>query len=138
MLTLKINRAIFRYIEHELYNYDETIKEIQEIRNNIIEQSPYKETVPGSGYISDPTARKAIKLITSTAIARMERTIRAIDRALELLPEEHNQLFQLKYRQKWTMKQICDEIPTSERTYFRWRREIVEMVAKEMGFVNVA
>lgn len=133
---MKLDRAVFRYIEHELYNYDETKREIEELREDIIEKAPLKEVVPGTGFISDPTARKAIKLVTSTAIARMERTVRAIDRALARLSDEHRQLFDLKYRQCLSWQKICDEMPVSERTYFRLRRELVYMVAVEMGLAE--
>ena len=45
----KINKAVFRYIEHELYNYDSTKKTIQLFRESIIESTPLKETVPSAG-----------------------------------------------------------------------------------------
>jgi RinA family phage transcriptional activator len=133
-----ISRAVFRYVEHELFNYAETKQQIKELQQNIIESTPFAETIPGGGHISDPTARKAIKLVTSTAIARMERNVRAIDRAMKLLPEQHQMLFELKYQQGKSMARVCDEIPASERSYFRWRKEIVEVVAREMGLVNIA
>ena len=133
---MKLDRAVFRYIEHELYNYDETKKEIEELREDIIERAPLKETVPNMGYISDPTARKALKLVSSTAIARMERTVRAIERALARLSDDHRQLFELKYRQCLPWKRVCELMPVSERTYFRLRRELVIMVAFEMGLLN--
>lgn len=135
---MKLNRAVFRYVEHELFNYDETLKLIKELQQNIIESTPFKETFSSGGYISDPTAQKAVKLVTSTAIARMEMNARAINRALKLMPEQHRLLFELRYRQGKPMQQVCDEIPASERSYFRWRKEIVEVVAKEMGLVSVA
>lgn len=135
---MKLNRAVFRYVEHELFNYDETLKLIKELQQNIIESTPFKETFSSGGYISDPTAQKAVKLVTSTAIARMEMNARAINRALKLMPEQHRLLFELRYRQGKPMQQVCDEIPASERSYFRWRKEIVEVVAREMGLVNIA
>lgn len=133
---MKLDRAVFRYIEHELYNYDETKKEIEELRMDIIEKGPLKEAVPGTGYVSDTTARKAIKLVTNTALARMERTVRAIDRALARLSDDHRQLFELKYRQCLPWQRVCELIPLSERSYFRLRRELVLMVALEMGLAK--
>lgn len=135
---MKIGRAVFRYVEHELFNYAETKLLLRELQQSVIESTPYCETIPSSGHISDPTANKAIRLVTSTAIARMERNVRAIDRALKLLPEQHQMLFNFRYKQGKSMGIVCDEIPTSERSYFRWRKEIVEVVAREMGLVNVA
>ncbi len=133
---MKLPRAVFRYIEHELYNYDKTRQEIEDLRETIIEKPPAREVVPGVGRVSDPTARKAIKLLTSTTLARMSRTVAAIDRALARLTDEHRRLFDLKYRQCLPWQRVCDELSTSERTYFRLRHELVAMVACELGLAE--
>ena len=133
---MRLNRAVFRYVEHELYNYDNTLVEMQNLRENIIEAPPLREAVPGTGYVSDPTARKGIQLVTNTALVRMTRTVAAIEKALARLSDNHRALFNLKYRQDLPWQQVCQELPTSERTYFRMRRELVEMVALEMGLAE--
>jgi len=74
---VKLNRAVFRYVEHELYNYDNTLVEMHNLREGIIEAPPLREAVPGTGYVSDPTARKATQLVTNTALARMARPVAA-------------------------------------------------------------
>jgi RinA family phage transcriptional activator len=133
---VKLSRAVFRYIEHELYNYDTTLVEIENIRVDIIEAPPLRETIPSSGHISDPTARKGTQLVTNTALVRMTRTVAAIDKALARLSDNHRALFNLKYRQDLPWQQVCQELPTSERSYFRMRRELVQMVALEMGLAG--
>lgn len=133
---MKLPRAVFRYIEHELYNYDNTLNEIQRIRDEIIDALPVRETIPDAGYISDPTAKKATKLVTNTALVRMTRTVAAIDKALSRLPENHRALFNMKYRQDLPWQQVCVEMSVSERSYFRMRRELVEMVALELGLAE--
>lgn len=133
---MKLARAVFKYIEHELYNYDYTKQAIKELEEDIIAEAPYKEAVPSTKYVSDPTGRKAVKLITSKALARMTKVVTAIERALARLTDEHRQLFELKYRQCLPWQQVCREMPTSERTYFRLRREIVQMVAYELGLAE--
>lgn len=133
---MKLPRAVFRYIEHELYNYDNTLNEIQRIRDEIIDALPVRETIPDAGYISDPTAKKATKLVTNTALVRMTRTVAAIDKALSRLPESHRALFYMKYRQDLPWQQVCVEMSVSERSYFRMRRELVEMVALELGLAE--
>ncbi len=134
---MTVPRAVFRYIEHELYNYKETKKEIQELREDIQEgmSVPLKEAVPGRGYISDPTSRKAMKLLTSKALKKMVGNVTAIDRALNRLNDDHRQLFVLKYQHALHWKKVCSEMPVSDRTYFRLRRELVLMVAAEMGLL---
>lgn len=134
---MTIPRAVFRYIEHELYNYEETKKKIYELREDILEEMPvpFKEVVPGTGHISDPTARQATKLVTSTALKKMVDNVTAIDRSLDRLNDDHRQLFVLKYQHALHWKKVCSEMPVSDRTYFRLRRELVLMVAAEMGLL---
>lgn len=134
----KIPRAVFRYIEHELYNYEATKKEIKELRKDIILSSPPREIVAANGdrHYSDTVKVKAVKLVTSTALARMSRVVTAIERALARLTEEHRRIFELKYCQCLPWQQVCNEMPTSERTYFRLRRELVLMVACELGLAE--
>lgn len=133
---MHIDKSVFRYIEHELYCYDATKHSIEELRDEIISGKSGAMLVPGTGYVSDPTAQKAVKLVSSPALAHMERTVRAIERAIDRLSEEHAQLFELKYRQNKHWKRVCIEMPTSERTYFRLRKELVLAVACELGLVN--
>ena len=134
---MKLARAVFKYIEHELYNYDLTKKLVDELREDIILSAPYKEAVGSTkAGVSDATAKKAVKLVSSITLARMTKTVIAIDRALARLTDDHRLLFELKYRQALPWQKVCDEIPTSERTYFRLRREVVYMVAAELGLAE--
>ncbi len=134
---MHIDRSVFRYVEHELYNYDSTKRYIEDLRDSIIHQTIPRETIPGTGHVSDPTARKAIKLVSSPVLAHMERVVNAVDKALKRLSDDHVSLFELKYRQGLSWRRVCAEMPTSERTYFRLRRELVLMVACELGLVDV-
>ena len=77
---MKISTSIFRYIEHELYNYEET-KELKNCRESILEGTHISD-VPVKGAIGDTTASKAIKLTSSNYILQMERVIKAIDKVL--------------------------------------------------------
>jgi len=63
---MRINKAIFRYIEFELYNYEQTKKDLQLERERILESSPCQEVAVQSD-IGDSTANKAIKLTSSGA-----------------------------------------------------------------------
>ena len=133
---VRLNKAYWRYIENELYNYDDTKQNILNLREDIIDHTPTRETVPGKGYVSDPTEKKAVNLVSSKAIKRMTNVVNAIDRALARLTDNHRALFELKYRQALPWQQVCRELPTSERSYFRMRRELILMVAVELGLIN--
>ncbi len=128
-----VERAVFRYIESELYGYDDTLRDLRELREEIIHGAPPKSPTRGTG-ASDSTGRKAIRLASSKVLARMERTVRAIDRVLQRLPETHLELYELKYRQGKPWQQVCQELSIARTTYFRIRQEIVMATAMELGF----
>lgn len=137
--NMRIDKAIWNYIENELYNYDDTKKEIQQMRNDIISQHSggSEDGIPPSKLSnSDTTCRKAVKLLSSSALQCMNHNIRAIDKALARLNEDHKTLFELKYRQMMPWQRVCMEMPATERTYFRLRRELIIMVGMEMGVVK--
>ena len=129
-----MERAVFRFIEHELFSYERTKREIQELREDIIsDSSAPRDSIPSAGHISDTTARKAIRLMTNTALTRMTRTVAAIDRAMCRLNENHRALFELRYKQALPWQAVCERMPYSERGFYKLRKEIVEMTADEMG-----
>lgn len=133
---MQINRAIFRYIEHEMYCYQHTKKEIKLCRDEIINGS-HKPDVGGKSGISDPTANKSITLASSAFLAKAERTISAIDKSLDMLRPEHHQLFDLRYIDGRPWREVYLEMNVSDRTYFRLRRELVETVGLQLGLLRI-
>lgn len=134
---LKLSKAYTTYIEHELYNYDETRLQIEAMRSEII-GSPATvgcevERVDTGTKTGDPTQAKAIKLSTNTSLLRMEQTVRAIERALLLLDEDHNEIFELRYRQGKNWRQVTSELCMGQNMYFKKRREIIYAVAVQLG-----
>ena len=132
----KIPPAYFKMIEFELYNYDNTKEEIEVIKDEIIGGSPRpagEQARVTNTAVSDPTFTKAAILTTNVTLLYMERTIKAIDRALMQLSESHNEIFELKYRQGNHWKQVLSKMYISERHYFRQRRELIEAVGMQMG-----
>lgn len=133
---VKLGRAVFNYIEHELYCYQATQQELAELREEIIGETAVPEVVVAGGWHPDPTEKKASQLLTNAALARMTRVVRAIDRALARLDGDHRRLFVLRYQQCRPWPSICREMALSERSYFRLRRELVLTVARELGLAT--
>lgn len=135
---MRIERRVFKYVEYELYNYDNTKKELERYRKMILESSPAPaEVKTQGGQITSQTESKALKLITSSFIVHAERVISAIDKSLAMLTEDHRKLFQLKYQECLPWQEIIVEMNISDRTYFRMRRELVATVARQLGLINV-
>lgn len=133
---MRIPPAVFRYIEHELYNYDQTRRELEHGREDIIHQAHQLAAGGGSSGPGDPTGSRAIKLVSTPTLMQMERVISAIDTALRMLGDEHCLMFELRYRQGLNWQAICRELPTSQATYFRLRRQLVETVGLNLGLLK--
>lgn len=138
---MAIKREIKAYIESELRDYHDTLKAIEEDREEIVLSSPIRDNVGGKNYdIGNPTQAKAIKLLTNKRLRRMEQTVEAINRVIEMLPEEKYRLIELKY---WTRPQtltdvgIAREIGCDRRTLYRWVDSIIMAIGVELGLVNV-
>ena len=136
---MRINKKIYNYIDYELSNYKFYEKKINEIRNNIIQESPPPADgqPKGKNHISNPTLDKVIELSTPLAIQRMEYNKKCIERALNKLDEYHIKFFEKNYKETDGNNKIkvCNEIPISERTYYRLKGKIIEYVAREMGMI---
>ena len=134
---MRIPPAVFRYIEHELYNFDQTRRELEQDKLDIIHQAP-QLAVGGRSGPSDPTASRAVKLVATPSLRQMERVISAVDKALVMLNEDYRMLYELKYRQGLSWQEVCDAMPCSERTYFRLRSKLVLTVGANLGVINLA
>lgn len=132
---MKLEKEVYKYIDYELHHYEENKKKLEEIRNDIIESSPMPQDgqPSGKGFTGNPTEKKAIKLITSVAIMKLEDNVIAIDNVYHKLTEDYKRFFDLNYKNKVGIVRTCIEASISEKTYYRWRDSIIEMVANEMG-----
>jgi RinA family phage transcriptional activator len=133
---MRINKSIFRYIEHELYNYEQTKRDLALYREQVIEGSPSPE-VSVQNSLGDATANKAIKLTSSAFVVQAERIINAIDRALSILGDKHKELFKLKYQMGVSWPNITIDMGISDRTYYRLRRELVVTIGQQLGLIKV-
>lgn len=133
---MRIDKSIFRYIEHELYNYDETKRELARLKEEVIEGTHFAE-VPAYTGPGDPTGNKAVKLASSAFVIHAEKIIKAIDRSLAILGDRHKELFYYKYQKGLPWQEVALEMNISDRTYFRLRRELVAMVGQQLGLLNI-
>lgn len=123
------------FVELEMSRYLLYKKEIEVERERILNMSPLPpDGMPRGNSISNPTESKAIKLIESTAILFMERVVFAIDRVLERCDDSRRQIFKMCYIQGHTdWFRMCDDMNISIETFRRYKRDLIESVAGEMG-----
>lgn len=85
--------TVFRYIEAEIYDYPETIKEIEQLREEIMEGDQQEERIRvQSSRQSDPTATRATRLLMDKRLRRLEEVSHAIKRVYDALLSEKRQL----------------------------------------------
>jgi RinA family phage transcriptional activator len=139
-LETKIRRDVFRHVEAELYAYPYRRKEIDRLREEIL--YPWKpedeQNVKNMGNkIGDPTAKKAIALTSHAKLVYLEQVVSAIEEVYNRLPEPKREFVRLKYwthPQRLTTVGICQELGISDRTYSRWRSQIVSDIAEILGW----
>jgi len=130
----RIEKSNVRLIEAELYTYNETKDELELLEDDIIDSTPFIETAVQSE-LSDSTASKAIKLSSSKELIEIRRRINAIEKALSILPEEKMKLVRLKYfERKLTDIGIINELHVGSKTYYRWKKEIIELIGSYLGW----
>ena len=139
--TLKLKRQTFKYIEREIYDLHDTIKEIKVIEYDIMHGSNIDVDSPKPGRtsvrpISDPTAVKATELVEHRRLKRMKEKVNAILKVYNSLPEEKKRLIELYYWERpgeLTWDGIAKELNMGRATAIRWRNAFVKRVAQEMG-----
>ena len=135
-----IRNASLRLIEAEIRNYHQTLKDLRELEESI--------ALPGQGEFGngtrstepgDPTPARAYKMMTSAQLLEIRRRVDAIEymlRVVKASPEPGRYgLIKLAYWDgRYTVRGICDQLSISERTYYRWRREALQLVAERLGW----
>lgn len=134
----KLKTAVFKYIESEIYDYPETLRNIKERYEHIMYASPSHDdagVVKGGG-VGRPTERIATELMSSTSLARLERVATAIGSAYDQMPDDYKKVIKLKYwdSRNLTMEAIASECFMHRNTASKYRKEFVYLVASKLGY----
>jgi RinA family phage transcriptional activator len=135
-----IRNASLRLIEAEIRNYHQTLKDLRELEESI--------ALPGQGEFGngtrstepgDPTPARAYKMMTSAQLLEIRRRVDAIEymlRVVQASPEPGRyDLIRLAYwDRRYTVMGICDKLNIGKTTYYRWRREALQLVAERLGW----
>jgi RinA family phage transcriptional activator len=139
-VATKLKKATFKHIESELYSYHDTLKEISNLRKDIMFCSENDDENTGGGrnnLPSSPTERIATRLATHKRLIQLEEVTNAIYKVFQGLPEDYQKLVRLKY---WTRPQtltwegIADKLYITSRQAMRWRDDIIFAVAEVLGW----
>lgn len=139
-IATKLKKATFKHIESELYSYQDTLREINHLRKDIMFTKENDDENTGGGrnnLPSSPTERIATRLATHKRLNQLEEVTHAIQKVYTGLPEDYQKLVRLKY---WTRPQtltwegIADKLYVTSRTAQRWRDEIVYSISEVLGW----
>jgi RinA family phage transcriptional activator len=140
MVATKLRKATFKHLESELYSYHDTLKEINNLRENIMFCNENEDENIGGGrnsLPSSPTERIATRLVTHKRLIQLEEVTNAIYKVFQGLPGEYQQLVRLKY---WTRPQtltwegIAEALHVNRATAMRWRDTVVYAISEALGW----
>jgi RinA family phage transcriptional activator len=138
--AIKLKKATFKHIESELYSYHDTLREINNLRKDIMFTNENDDENIGGGrssFISSPTENIATRLATHKRLNQLEEVTNAIQKVYTGLPEDYQKLVRLKY---WTRPQtltwegIAGNVPVSRTWAFKMRDEVVYAIGEVMGW----
>ena len=138
-LILRIPTRVYRFIEYELYKYDDYKKALEQERENILKSGGgyYSDGMPKGNGLANISLDKTMELNESLTIISLERSINAVDVALRRLNETHHKIFDNIYRKGRTdIYLICDELGISDRTFQRYKNKIIETAGVELGAIK--
>ena len=133
---MRLDKKVYKYIDYELQHYEENKKELERLREEILDASPAPaDGQPRGNSTGNPTERKAMKLVSSTALLKIESTIKAIEKIYEQLNDDYKLFFDWNYKRNAGIVKTCQEVNIAEPTYYRWRDSIVYSVGMELGLI---
>lgn len=153
---MKLKRATYRHIEAEIYAYRDTLRAMNELRQDIIHKGREEDSVAvgGGGYIQSSVERRATTLADSILLGEMSRITTAIRETFDKAKEEGRRIVYVKYglaidwqppfelseKMKWknrfdmSVDDMSIMLPVDESTFHRHRTGFVYGVAERLGW----
>ncbi|MDR3591563.1 MAG: hypothetical protein P4N41_18055 [Negativicutes bacterium] len=152
---MNLKRATFKHIEAELFNFHQTVKALEEARNEIILAGKNLELgmVSGESFDNSITERRATKLADSLLLREMDRITKAVRDTYEMAKEDCRRVLWIKYRlmigwrpneellyvvankhQDLTAKEMAEILHMDDSTYHRYRNGFIYGVAERLGW----
>ncbi len=136
-MAKKLSKELKRYLESELRDYKDNKKKIEELRNDIIEESPNMTlgTPPSKNKGNEVQTVKVHKLMTNTQINRLTTMCTAIENALSRLNDTQYEFYIRCFEKGQSKVKICIEMPIGEATFHRYKNKIICLLAENLGYV---
>ena len=128
----RLSKNTFKYVEQEIRQYKNNLKELNRLKNEIIQETAEKQNGRSSG-LGDSTAAKAVKLSMNRKISELEKSQKAIETIYHRLCQDKQSVMEEYWQSRYTNAGLAYKLGVDERTIRRWKQHIVYLVAAELN-----
>ena len=130
----RLSKNTFKYVEQEIRQYKNNLKELNQLKNDIIQETTEKQNGRSSG-LGDSTAAKAVKLSMNRKISELEKNQKAIETIYHRLCQDKQSVMEEYWQSRYTNAGLAYKLGVDERTIRRWKQQIVYLVAAELNYL---
>lgn len=130
----RLSKNTYKYVEQEIRQYKNNLKELNRLKNDIILETPEKQEGK-SNSIGDATASKAVKVSMNKKIIELEKTKKAIETTYHRLCHDKKTVMEEYWQGRYTTAGLAYQVGVDERTIRRWKQYIVYSVAVELNYL---
>ncbi len=130
----RLSKNTFKYVEQEIRQYKNNLKELNRLKNEIIQETTEKQNGRSSG-LGDSTAAKAVKLSMDRKISELEKSQKAIETIYDRLCQDKQSVMEEYWQSRYTNAGLAYKLGVDERTIRRWKQQIVYLVAAELNYL---
>ena len=130
----RLSKNIYRYVENEIKNHKHTEKELNRLKNDLINESSIAPEIRGSE-VGNPTLNKVMKLSLNKKIVEMDKMIKAINKVYRELTGNKRSVMEEYWIGRYTTPGLAGKLAVDETTVRRWKRFIVYSVAIELKYL---
>jgi DNA-directed RNA polymerase specialized sigma24 family protein len=135
---LKVPRRYFRAIEAELYKYSENLRELKRrLADALYCDLSTSITKVGEAFLfSDPVVRRVIERIENKKTRALAERVFAVERVLQQLEEIERSVFDLRYIQCRSHREIERQLGIAQTTFYSILHHIVCLAGIELGIID--
>jgi len=139
-----VEARIRRRVEEDLRNHAKYRLELKELLEETATEG--KGELDGQpkqkGLTGDPTAASVIRYYSKARVRFLTHICDTIDRCLYQLDKDpeiqyckQRMVSMLYFRTGHTVQSVVDELSYSRAHVYRWKKEVTEQIAKELGYL---
>ena len=130
----KLSKEVKLRMKRELEQYWQNKKKLRDLEEKIIDASPGRiNGLPKNNTISDTTAQKAIKLVSTRSILFCRERIMYIENVINQLTPFEQKIFEAIFKNRCNCKYCETHFNISKSTYYNIYNRCINMLAKEWG-----